>query len=261
MNWFKKYGWYILISFISAILGGVICISISHKNLGSFADWLSGLGSIAAIGVAYYQIYEQRNEYEKDKREANERFEFNNRSQFSILCVPTLNISDKNFFMNKEDETLFAKSINSEIDEVNGRKFKALKNDKRAYQFTNVTDNVAINVNIEIGYINNLESDNLQITFIPPRDKVVVLTHQMLNDKTKNSFLEIEKKIKYIKLYFESLSGKQYVQVWDKSTFTPSGENKIINTLSSETTAAKEMPKASNTINFLVGKPEKSTRL
>lgn len=67
MNWFKKYGWYILISFISAILGGAICISISQKNLGSFADWLSGLGSIAAIAFAYWQIHEQKVEYENDK--------------------------------------------------------------------------------------------------------------------------------------------------------------------------------------------------
>lgn len=257
MKWIKKYGLYILIVLASSIVGGGIASAINHKYIGSAADWASGFISIVAICVAYYQIYEQRNEYEEDKRKANERFEFNNRSQFSILFAPKLNINDKNFFMNKEDETLFAKSINSEINEVNGRKYKALKNDKRAYQFTNVTDNVAINVHIEIKYYNHLEPDNLQISFIAPRDKVVVLTHQMLNDETKNSFLEIEKKTKYIKLYFESLSGKQYVQIWDKSTFIPNGKTKIINIMSSETTVAKGIPKTSNTINFLVGRPEK----
>ena len=253
MNWIKKCGLFTLFIFLCSVVGGSLAISMYHKNWGSAADWTSGFLSLMAIAVAYYQIHEQKREYEKDKMDTNERFELNNRSQFSIFYLSALDIKGENYFINRNDTDLLKENKCPKIDRLNGKNYQKLKNDKRAYQLTNVTDNVAINVNIEIGYASNLESDKLQITFIPPRSEAIVFTHQMLVNKNENPYLDIAKQTKYIKLYFESLSGQQYVQVWNKPTVIPNGKTEVIDIMSSETIVAKERPDGSNTINFTLG--------
>ena len=67
MKWLKKYWWYFVISFSSSFVGGIICITITNKNIGSLADWVSGIGSLIAIAFAYWKNAEQRKEYDEDK--------------------------------------------------------------------------------------------------------------------------------------------------------------------------------------------------
>lgn len=44
-----------------------ILVSISRGDFGSVADWVSGIGSFCAILAVFYQVKEQRKEYEKDR--------------------------------------------------------------------------------------------------------------------------------------------------------------------------------------------------
>lgn len=59
-----------LIGFIGAMVGNSIIFSyvaIGNTKYGTLADWVSGLGTIAAIFCAYWQIQEQRKEFSESK--------------------------------------------------------------------------------------------------------------------------------------------------------------------------------------------------
>ncbi len=64
----KKYLW---VAFISAFLGSSLVFTIfscfSNKH-GTLAEWISGIGTIAAILFVYWQIDEQRKEFQLSKK-------------------------------------------------------------------------------------------------------------------------------------------------------------------------------------------------
>lgn len=63
---FKGIYW-ILSIVLALICGCFIGLALLKGNTGSVADWVSGLGSLGAIIAVYYQVREQRIEYENDK--------------------------------------------------------------------------------------------------------------------------------------------------------------------------------------------------
>lgn len=207
MNWFKKYGWYILISFISAILGGAICISISQKNLGSFADWLSGLGSIAAIAFAYWQIHEQKVEYENDKREQEKIKQKNNQPLFSLSNTRFFKKGVRNCYWQPNDFQEISKKIDS--SKIN---YALLTENKGCYELINITNSLASDVCFRITYTDG-EHQTLYIPFIDEKNLSYLFTHKMFSSGL--TIHNINEQVANIKLYYDSIDKIHYVQIWE----------------------------------------------
>ena len=52
---------------------------------GTGAEWISSIGALVAIVFAYWQIYEQRKEYENDRREEKVEKRLSNRPFFTVI--------------------------------------------------------------------------------------------------------------------------------------------------------------------------------
>lgn len=231
-DWLKKYGWYILISVISAILGGIICINIYNKNLGSLADWASVIGSFGAIIFAYRQINlqqkgldeqqaqldEQQKEYEQDKRETVKKEELSYRPFFSLdYCY---------FFDNDKSYLVFS----AEYDEFPNEKiFKTDKNtkickgkndrcivrdDKTIFLVENVSKNAAVNIYFRVYYSDGTK-ENIYNSVIKSNSGDYFVNSKMIESPNGGSRKDRLDEMKKIELYFDSLRGEHYRQIWD----------------------------------------------
>lgn len=211
MDWIKKYGWYILIVFICSISGGGIVSAINHNNIGSLADWISGLCSTVAIGVAYYQIYEQKKEYENNKNDEKENKKSKYRAFFTVgfsyttstdsaICY---NYDDKDDFetANKKLSTIFQDDANTIVRE-----------NKFLYKIENISDASVINVIFKIGYHDSKESECIDLRIIHARSVVYVVTERVFSEEDP---LHNQTDVKYIEIYFDTLMNNHYVQRWN----------------------------------------------
>lgn len=124
MNWEKKYRWYGVFGFFGGILGGAFCMSIKHaKNMGTLADWLSALGTIAAVMVALWpQI--------KSMFGSNLFFQLELNSSEKIYKFNILNLSDAN-------EIVDIKYINHQLIELNYQKNEEVDVEKNSVLIKN----------------------------------------------------------------------------------------------------------------------------
>ena len=184
-NWFKEYWVYVAIAIFGGIIGTALSLTIWHQNnIGTLADWVSGIGSVVAIVFAYLQIREQRDEYEDDKKHQKEIAQINNKPLFEVYISNILNSSDETFFFPAEklgkenEESLFT--------------FRELSNQyylldlKFFYCIKSVKDCTAINPTLVITYEspNHKEIDQDIIhadTIIRGGKEVRFLTKKILN--------------------------------------------------------------------------------
>ena len=210
MKWLKKYWWYIVISFSSSFVGGIICITITNKNIGSLADWVSGIGSLIAIAFAYWQIAEQRKEYEEDKRQ----LKLSKRPLLEIYTSNILNNSDETFFLAAEQIKRKQSKHYFTFDKKNNR-FLLIndKNYKFFFRIKNVSNYAAINPTLAITYkYAGLErKDTIHAdTIVQSGKEAKFLTNVVVDDKEIN----LNRADKEIELYFMSTDGNYYKQTF-----------------------------------------------
>ena len=206
IKWIKQYGWYFAISILGGTLGAVFSLFIWHQgNLGTIAEWVSGLGSLGAIVFAYWQMHVQRKQYEKDKILANRPF-------FSFIELFYLEEGKDYLWMINEDfdlgkmPNIFKKINEGRID---------FENDIYAYRFKNVSRAVATNVVLKVEYqnkVNNkiLKTDYCNIeTCVVENEQVIMLPHSIMNEKS--IYARCPKKIY---LYFTTVDDRAYCQRW-----------------------------------------------
>lgn len=226
MKWLKKYWWYNVISFSSSFIGGIICITITNKNIGSFADWVSGIGSLLAIAFAYWQIHIQTKEYEEDKKEKINREILANRPFFS--CKRRINLKSE-----KDHLWVTGDDINS------GSAEKILKIDEEgygdfisaiaAYEFKNVSQAVATNVVLKIEYKDVASNETLKEdcstirTSVIGKERAIMLPHSIVDESKDNDRIDDESLPysycpKIISLYFTTIDDRAYCQRWVEKT-------------------------------------------
>lgn len=214
MKWLKKYWWYFVISFSSSFVGGIICITITNKNIGSLADWVSGIGSLIAIAFAYWQIAEQRKEYEEDKRQ----LKLSKRPLFEIYTSNILNNSNETFFLAAEQ--IKKEKSNRYFTFVDNSNQFLLLNDenyKFFYCIKNVANYAAINPTLAITYkyTNSEWKDTIHAdTIVQSGKEAKFLTNVVIGDKKINpdKKIDLNRADKEIELYFMSSDGYYYKQ-------------------------------------------------
>ena len=217
MSWLKKYLWYIAVSISCSLFGVIIWITIANKNIGSLADWVSGIGSLLAVAFAYWQIAEQRKQYKKDKTYEIKREILANRPFFSFMKLFYLRKVKDHLWLT-EDDTNFKKindifRHNSKfMNEISEYEFK---NDICAYEFKNVSKAIATKVALKIEYqnkVNNkvMKTDHCCIrSCVIENERVIILPHSIMNEpKPYSSFP------KNVYLYFTTIDDRTYCQKW-----------------------------------------------
>lgn len=210
---------FFLLALLAGFVGGAICMALNgYKNLGTAADWVSGLGSVGAIVFAYKQINEQRDEYEDDKKERINREILANRPYFSIVEQTQLKnkkdhlwLTDKNCYSINPDE-VFKKSTQS---------YTVFKDDFFAYKLKNVSQAVATDVVLKIEYLNEAKDKVLKTeycnlrTCVGANEQAIILPHSIMNNPETYSFCP-----KKIYLYFKAIDDIAYCQRWTERLVT-----------------------------------------
>lgn len=244
-NWIKQYWVYVAIAIFGGILGTAISLTIWHQNnIGTLAEWVSGIGSFGAIAFAYIQIKIQIKENQLAKRPI-----------FSITCVHTLKEDFENYYVNDADFNSFWKASNPREDEPNGKKIRTLSNNRKGYKFENLSNEAALNICLEIKYDDKKESDIMTISSIDPKSEAAFFTHEMLSNKSENVYKDVHKKIEYIKLHFDSVIGVHYIQIWDqkyKITKPDGKEKEDIDMINYKIQETHTRPELVNTVKFHV---------
>ena len=213
---------FILVALLAGIGGGAFCMAINgYENLGTAADWVSGIGSAAAIIFAYWQIDEQRKQYEKEKIPL-----------FEISISSILNSSDETFFLSAEK---ISPKVDSHYFSFSEQKKQFLLTDRKFfYCVKNIANYDAINPTLVITYKSYRMNDNLNKedivhtdlenlyhtetetdiihaeTTIKNGEKARLLTNDVIN----NSYMSIVRAKKKIELYFMSTEGNYYKQTF-----------------------------------------------
>lgn len=232
MNWIKKYGWFIFIAFVAGMLGNTFCTFIEHvKNWGSVADWVSGIGSLIAITFAYWQIIEQKKEYENDKKIKREDDILKNRAFFDVRKstyvvknkdIVWISIEDKK---NKKVLECIYKKYNDEKAEKDKKAENikyTLANNSYVYVFRNITKASAYSFTLKIEYKVNEESeyDYIQSNIgIMSGEEICILPSKLINEPSK--YANCQKKLS---IYFESMDKKVYYQTWEEKNMAPKND-------------------------------------
>lgn len=179
---------YISLGLIGALIGNSILfafVSFSSDKYGTLADWLSGLGTIAAFLAVFWQV----------KKEADVQRAMdieNQRPRFAIHIVP-----------NKEllkTETVFV-GCQSNIDALKNelhslknaedfldRKFDLddWKDTKSYYVIKNISKNNIYSITVNFMYLKNgsMKSEKVKYTGVKPYENVVILTDFYYEDTT-----------------------------------------------------------------------------
>ncbi|RHW48679.1 hypothetical protein [Lactobacillus bombicola] len=257
----KRYWLDALISLFFSLIGGMLvvifCFHIPNY-FGSLADWISGIGSFGTIIFAYRQINlqqkelnEQQKEYKKDKEEAKKKEELSCRPFFDIVTCFSISSGKEVFFDPKDGD--INSSIRYFFKETTNTGQVVVKNDKYIYCIRNVGSATAVNVFFTIGYntkSENAEANNSDIISLPaisPGESCLIATHGMISEPSCKilsydirgkreigdaATLNVEVKIDWIDIYFDSLLNYHYDQYWwTKETI---GQYKIIDFKKSE---------------------------
>lgn len=196
---------------MSLINGSTITL-VSKIDWGTVADWVSGIGSLIAIGFAYWQIAEQRKEYEEDKKEKISREILANRPFFSFIQLFYLNKGKDHLWTLVEDRS--DEKINNLFSESTDT-YHVFKNGICAYNFKNVSQAVATNVVLKIEYQSEangkvLKTDYCNIgTCVIGKEQVIILPHSVMNQPDTYAYCS-----KNIYLYFSTIDDRVYRQSW-----------------------------------------------
>lgn len=206
MKWLKKYWWYIVISFSSSFVGGIICITITNKNIGSLADWVSGIGSLLAIAFAYWKMIEQRNKEEEDRIFANQ---------------PIFSFYKQTFVKRKTDKIWTSvkyseDSLKDFIKPTNEKDTTVhFKNDIYACCFKNITQAAATSLTLKIEYQDKNTGKPEKVdcctigTCVDGKETAIILPDSIIHETTK--YAEFQKKFF---LYISAIDGNAYCQCW-----------------------------------------------
>lgn len=246
-KWIKQYWVYVAIAIFGGILGTAISLTIWHQNnIGTLAEWVSGIGSFGAIAFAYIQIKIQIKEGQLAKRPI-----------FSITCLNTLKEDFENYYVNDADFEYFSKALILREVEPNREKIRTLSNNRQGYKIKNLSNESALNIFLEIKYDDKKISDIMTISSIDPKSEAVLFTHEMLSNKSGNVYKDVHQKIEYIKLHFDSLIDVRYIQIWDQRyniTKSEGKEKEYINMINYKIQETHTRPKLVNTVNFMFNK-------
>lgn len=206
IKWIKQYGWYFAISILGGTLGAVFSLFIWHQgNLGTIAEWVSGLGSLGAIVFAYWQMHVQRKQYEKDKILANRPF-------FSCMRKTYLKGSKDKLWLLPEDEdsvlraSFFKRKSNNVLN---------FKKKIAAYEFTNVSKAVATSVVLKIEYQNRTRDEVLRTDYckikkcVMGNEEDIILPTSIINEPS--TYADCPKDVY---LYFTTIDDRAYCQKW-----------------------------------------------
>ncbi|PXY84357.1 hypothetical protein [Lactobacillus melliventris] len=222
MKKYKKYIIYVVITLVFSFLGAALVCSIAKKNFGSTADWVSGIGSLIAIGFAYWQIAEQRKEYEEDKKDQKILNQLNKRPFFIVSIKKVLFSKDDLFFLSPEQGDKPEKHFYYNDD----RHRCSLINDEFFYCIKNVENCVALNPTLVITYkyANSEPKEFIHAeTLVQSREEVKFLTNIVI-DKNKINPARAEKKIE---LYFGSTDERYYKQTFEERKTQIISKNEI----------------------------------
>lgn len=227
-NWFKEYWVYVAIAIFGGIIGTALSLTIWHQNnIGTLADWVSGIGSVVAIVFAYWQIDEQRKEYEEDRNYEKEKEKFSNRAYFGITYGNYVNEGEKivynwNYCIS---ENLFDYNSDKKIFFVNetmtGNSLIIVKN----YSSAN-----AINCLLKVEYNDN-SSDTFDFENLQPGDKKTIIPNKLIDKPSSH----IPQLINSIEIHFDSIRNEHFVQRWDKK-----GMNNMLDLSDSEINDAEK---------------------
>lgn len=217
MKWLKKYWWYIVISFSSSFVGGIICITITNKNIGSLADWVSGIGSLLAIAFAYWQIHIQTKEYEEDKKEKISREILANRPFFSLVRSLYLKKGRDHLWLTNDDSNLekLEAFFKNNTEYRKGVNEYAFKNDIYVYEFINISQAAATKLALKIEYQNETSDEILKTDYccikycVIGNQRAIILPHSMMNESNAYALCP-----KSVYLYFSTIDDKVYCQRW-----------------------------------------------
>ena len=202
-----------VITIISSFFGAAIVYSLSKKNFGSTADWVSSVISILALIFAYWQIYEQKKEYEEDKRQ----LQLSKRPLFEIYTNNILSNSNETFFFPAEQ--LGSKNAKTYFVFDKHKHQFLLTNQNFFYCIRNVANCEAINPTLVITYksskLNDIDIIHADTT-IKSGDEARLLTNEIINE----NYMPILRAKKNIELYFMSTDGKYYRQKFKGRTET-----------------------------------------
>lgn len=211
----KKYWWYPLVIIVSAIIGGItgafLLKSIRTNETGTIADWLSVIGSLAAIWFAYGQIAEQKNqiaeqrrEYEEDKKTQIEKEKLKNRPYFTLFNIFRVKEGIDNCYWKPLKVPGKSTSELIKDDSVYKSGNFIFKDSRYAYEITNVTKNSAVRVYLKVCYKND-KPDCLYATCLKGNSKSYFFPTRMFFKKQL---------VERVELYFDTTDGSRYCQVW-----------------------------------------------
>ena len=198
-------------------IDGILITFISKLEWGTVADWVSGIGSLIAIAFAYWQIAEQRKEYEEDKKEKASREILANRPFFSLMKLLYLKEGKDHLWLTGGDNNL--EKINNILKKnselKNGISEYEFKNGISAYEFKNVSQAIATNVVLKIEYQNEASDEVFKTDFckivscVIGNERAIMLPHSILNEPSTYSYCP-----KNVYLYFTTIDDRAYRQKW-----------------------------------------------
>ena len=213
---------FFLLALLAGFCGGALCMALNgYKNLGTAADWASGIGSLGAIIVALMQMHVQMSEYENDKKEEINQRILSNRPFFSVIKKTYLTRKEDKLWTIIEDSG--AIKINSLFKKTTVT-IREFKDDIYVYEFKNVSQAVATNVVLKVEYQNKakdkvLKTDYCNIgTCVMGNEKVIILPTSIMNKPS--IYANCPKKNS---LYFTTVDDRAYCQRWSEK-FNKSGK-------------------------------------
>lgn len=193
------------------LINGIIITFISKLEWGTVADWVSGIGSLIAIGFAYWQIAEQRKQYKKDKADEIRQEALTNRPFFSLIQLLYFKKGEDHLWIMNEDTRT---SVNDILGDVI-QDYCFFKNGIYVYEFTNVSKAIATNVALKIEYQDKASDEILKIDYCNIRscvmgnERAIILPHSIINESS--TYAHWPKKIS---LYFTTIDNRAYRQRW-----------------------------------------------
>lgn len=203
-----------LLFVLSFIVGEMLVFFIlawSKGDYGNLADWASAIGSLGAIFFMYFQIEEQKKEFNVQIEKSEKMDEYKMRPFFSVRFRYKIFLNSESYFVNEDDSKAFESSYKEKENQA------TFLDGKEGYEFVNIASGVALNLVIEFVYKDGTR-DVLNVDSVKPGSKCIFFTSRMLNFNTKepdtNVTMHVENDTECIRVYFDSLLGIHYCQEW-----------------------------------------------
>lgn len=194
-------------SWINGIINFLSKIDWGKLEWGSVADWVSGIGSLLAIGFAYWKMIEQRNKEEKDRIFANQ---------------PIFSFYKQTFVKRKTDKIWSSvkdsgNSLKDFIEPLTDKKDTTVhfKNDIYACCFKNITQAAATSLTLKIEYQDKNTGKTEKVdccsieTCVDGKETAIILPDSIIHETTKYAVCP-----KKIFLYISAIDGNAYCQCW-----------------------------------------------